>query len=117
MSDVEAQAPEVEEQAPVAEELQEEKPMDLNDLKIGYVVGLTEDNNFVFQVFGQQRGLVELLGVHGHANKQIDAVYNNAQVMGDRLVHEVGRAVQVMSQKLDHLINTVAPPKADNEIE
>jgi len=116
MSDVEAQATEVEE-TKVTEAPEQEEQLNLNDLKIGYVVGLTEENNFVFQVFGKSQGLVELLGVHGHANKQIDAVYNNTQVMGDRLVHEVGRAVQVMSQKLDHLINTVAPPKADNEID
>lgn len=116
MSDAEAQAVKAEE-APQVEEMSSEQPLNLNELKIGYVVGLTEDNNFVFQVFGQNQGLVELLGIHGHANKQIDAAYNNAQVMGDRLVHEVGRAVQVMSQKIDYLINTVAPPKADNEIQ
>lgn len=117
MSDAEVQATEAVEEAPMAEEVAGEQQLNLNDLKIGYVVGLTEENNFVFQVFGQSQGLVELLGIHGHANRQIDAVYNNAQVMGDRLVHEVGRAVQVMGQKLDHLINTVAPPKADNEIQ
>ena len=53
--------------AAVAQEAEEQKPMEAEDLKIGYAVGMTPDGEFVFQVFGQDPGLVELLGVHRYA--------------------------------------------------
>jgi hypothetical protein len=88
----------------------------LEDLKIGYVVGLTQEDRFVFEMFGVSKGLVELLGIHQHASRKVDQVYNDQQMSGDRLLHEVGRAVAAIAQRLDGLTGTaeelVAPEEA-----
>lgn len=76
----------------------------LNDLKIGYVVGLSQEGNFVFDLFGTDKGLVELLGIHEHASFRVRRIYEDAQVSGDRLTHEVGKAVALVNQKLDALL-------------
>jgi hypothetical protein len=83
-------------------------------LKVGYVVGLTEEGNFVFEILGSQRGLVELLGIHQYADRKITAIYDDNQMSGDRLVHEVGKASAMALQKLDQLIG--AQKKPDNQI-
>ena len=75
----------------------------LEDLKIGYVVGLTQEDRFVFELFGQNKGLVELLGIHQHASRRVNRVYDDQQMSGDRLLHEVGRAVAAIAQRLDGL--------------
>ena len=78
----------------------------LEDLKIGYVVGLTQEDRFVFELFGQNKGLVELLGIHQHASRKVNRVYDDQQMSGDRLLHEVGRAVAAIAQRLDGLAGT-----------
>jgi len=78
----------------------------LEDLKIGYVVGLTAEDRFVFELFGQNKGLVELLGIHQHASRKVNRVYDDQQMSGDRLLHEVGRAVAAIAQRLDGLAGT-----------
>ena len=75
--------------------------INLQDLKIGYIVGLTAEDQFVFELFGTNKGLVELLGIHQHASKRVNSVYDDAQMSGDRLMHEVGRAVAAIAQKID----------------
>jgi hypothetical protein len=75
----------------------------LEDLKIGYVVGLTQEDRFVFELFGHNKGLVELLGIHQHASRRVNRVYDDQQMSGDRLLHEVGRAVAAIAQRLDGL--------------
>ena len=92
----------------------------LEDLKIGYVVGLTKEDRFVFELFGQNKGLVELLGIHQHANRKVERVYDDQQMSGDRLLHEVGRAVAAIAQRLDGLTGTaeglVVPEETVEEI-
>jgi len=78
----------------------------LEDLKIGYVVGLTQEDRFVFELFGVSKGLVELLGIHQHASRKVERVYDDQQMSGDRLLHEVGRAVAAIAQRLDGLTGT-----------
>jgi hypothetical protein len=73
----------------------------LNDLKIGYVVGITQEGQFLFEMLGENKGLVELLGIHQHAAHQVNRIYGEQQMSGDRLIHEVGRAVASIVQKLD----------------
>lgn len=87
------------------------------ELKIGYVVGLTPEGRFVFELLGQERGLVELLGIHQHATKRVNRIYDDNQLGGDRLVHEVGKALGVINQKIEQLLNVVAPRKPDNSLE
>ncbi|MAG39551.1 hypothetical protein CMI41_01105 [Candidatus Pacearchaeota archaeon] len=80
----------------------------LEDLKIGYVVGLTQEDRFVFELFGLNKGLVELLGIHQHASRKVNRVYDDQQMSGDRLLHEVGRAVAAIAQRLDGALGTTA---------
>lgn len=87
------------------------------ELKIGYVVGLTPEGRFVFELLGQERGLVELLGIHQHATKRVNRIYDDNQLGGDRLVHEVGKALGVINQKIEQLLSVVAPRKPDNSLE
>jgi len=95
----------------------EQQQLSLNDLKMGYIVGLTPDGNFVFELLGQEKGLVELLGIHEHATKRVDRIYEDSQLSGDRLTHEVGKAIAIVNQKIDQLLQVIAPPKPDNKIE
>lgn len=95
---------------------QEGKGLTLDDLKVGYVVGLTEEGNFVFELFGKDPGLVELLGVHQHAVNRVQRIYDDKQISGDRLIHEVGKAVAMLNQKLDQVLQAVAPKEPDNRI-
>lgn len=96
----------------------EATPVALQDLKIGYVVGLTEEGRFVFDLFGKNKGLVELLGIHQHAKRKVDQVYNDQNMSGDRLLHEIGRAVASIAQRLDGpntTENIVVPEESGTE--
>lgn len=132
--DEQVKAPEVEEQVEVREATPEEQPelhleeptmeeapaeeqqLSLNDLAVGYVVGMDQQGNFIFQVVGQQPGLVELLGIHSFAGERVKDLFNAKQGKGDPLVNEVGKAVMALHQKVDQLLNVIAPKKPDNEL-
>lgn len=79
-------------------------PIALEDLKCGYVVGISEDEHFIFEIFGKNKNLVELLGVHAHASHRVSSIHNDQQVSGDRLVRELGRAVEAIGEKVDSLL-------------
>lgn len=100
--------------APAAPEPQD--GVALSDLKVAYVVGLTEDGNFVFDVVGQKKDLLSLLGLHEHASRQVNKIYNGSQMSGDALVHEVGKGIAVLNQKVDAVLGVVAPKKPDNSL-
>ena len=109
--------------APVAVQ-QQNQDLDLQkDLKCGYVVGMKADGNFVFSVVGKEPGLMELLGLHHHANTRIKRLYSNTQMTDDTLVLEVAKMVDTvgglvngLSQKLDKLLDRVDPKKPDNKV-
>jgi len=109
----------------VEPEVQEEKPQEepekqvisLDDVKIGYIVGLREDGSLFFDSFGSNKGLVEILGLHAYATKRVNAIYDTNQVAGDQLTREVGRGVAFLHQKVDVIQQVVAPKKPDNKIE
>lgn len=94
----------------------EAQGLTLDDLKVGYVVGLADDGNFVFDVFGKEKDLLSLLGLHAHADRRVNQIYNQTQMAGDTLVHEVGKALTVLNQKLDAALSVLAPKKPDNSI-
>lgn len=41
------------------------------ELKYGYVVAVDKDNNLVFQTFGKDMGIVELIGLHDFATEKV----------------------------------------------
>jgi hypothetical protein len=106
------QAPKDMETKPVQEENPpQEENLREEDLKIGYVVGITPDGKFIFRVMGKEKGLLELLGIHEYASRNVQRLVDNKQMSGDALVHEVGKAVSLLNQKLDQLANTLLKPE------
>jgi len=93
-----------------------QKSVSLDDLKVAYVVGMSYQGDFIFQLLGKEPGLVELLGIHQHAVRKVQHIYEDKQIGGDRLTHEVGKSVAVLNQKLDHLISIIAPKQPDNKL-
>jgi hypothetical protein len=93
------------ETAEFSKEETEQTPVALEDLKCGYVVGLSQEDHFIFELFGTNKGLVELMGIHQHASHRVNSIYNDQQMAGDRLVHEVGRAITQLGEKLDTILN------------
>jgi hypothetical protein len=100
----------------------QQEQLDLQkDLKVGYVVGLKNDGNFVFSVVGKEPGLMELLGVHHHATSRVKKLYSANQVTDDaltlelaKMVDALGGMVNQLTQKVDKLLNKVDPPKPQN---
>lgn len=82
---------------------QEQQTVSLNDLKAGYIVGLTDTGEFVFEIVGKDKGLMELLGLHSYAGFRIEKIRDLKEMSGDALVHEVGKAVSMTLNKLDEL--------------
>ncbi len=92
----------------------EQKALTLSDLRMGYVVGITEDGNFVFDVVGKEQGLLELLGLQKFAEAKIKNVLDANQNQGDKLLFEVGKTVGVLAQEVAKLVNTLKKP--DNNL-
>lgn len=98
------------------------KQIDLNqDLSTGYVIGLTQDGSFLFQVLGTNPGLAELQGLHdGHAAEQLRQLYNSKQMTAEtvtiRMLNdiikqqaEISQQLVAVSEQLSMLLN----PKTD----
>ena len=73
-------------------------------IKVGYSVGITEEGKFRFNIDGTEVGLVELMGLHAYAQKQIDLLYHEKNGSGDFLVGQVGNLVMQLNRKLDSLL-------------
>lgn len=88
-----------------------QQPPSLDDsFNVGYMVGLNNEGQFVFQVFGAKKGLIELMGINNYANEQVKKVFSEYQGTGDKLVVEVGRLVSNLNQKFDNLVKVLLPP-------
>lgn len=96
---------------------QENQGMTLADLKMGYIVGITPDGNFVFEIIGKEKGLVELLGLHKFAEKKVTSLLDSTQGSGDRLIQELARMIQQVGMKVDAIAKVVAPTKPENKLE
>jgi len=97
-------------------EAPQEKVISLNELQTGYLVAINQEGNFIFELIGQKKGIVENLGLHKLAEKRLLDLLNQKQGGGDALVNEVGHIVLNLSSKIDKVFNKLFP-KPDNEIE
>lgn len=89
---------------------QPQDQLGLNDLDCGYVVGV-KDGNFVFELVGKdKKDLLKLLGIHKFAVLRVRQTFDQTQMTGDSLVHEVGKALQVINQKIDMLVQAQKKP-------
>lgn len=102
----------------VVEETKEptQEVVNLNDMVIAYTVGLKPDGNFFFQVSGQNQGLVELMGIHQYASKRMDVLIDQRSGTGDALTMELGKGLQLILDKVNQLVNVVAPKPPDNKL-
>lgn len=87
----------------VAEEIPESPPNQAVPMKVGYLVAISSSGEFVFEVFGEEQGLVEVMGLHQFAGLKINQILDAKQMTGDALVNEVGKAVQSLHIKFDKL--------------
>jgi hypothetical protein len=94
-------------------EIQEEKAQE--ELRYGYIVGLKEDGNFVFELIGKQKGLVELLGLHRYAEKKVMQLLDVTQGSGDALIQEVGKLIGRLGARLETVVKAVT--KGENTLE
>jgi hypothetical protein len=76
----------------------------LEGCKIAYVVGVDKNNELFFEVSGENIELLQLLGLHQFAGDKISAVKNDRFMAGDRLTHEVGKAVSFLNEKMGELL-------------
>ena len=90
------------------------KPVTLQDLKMGYVVGVTDDGNFIFEVVGKEQGLLELLGLQKFADSKVKNILDANQNQGDKLLFEVGRTVATLAQEVSKLVAVLKKP--DNSL-
>lgn len=93
---------------------EEKKVQTTDDFKVGYIVALKEDGNFLFELIGKQHGLVELLGLHKYAEGKVLSILNKAQGTGDVLMHELGGLIFQLSSKVEKIIKAVVKP--ENEL-
>lgn len=91
----------------------EEQPQ----VRVGYTVALLGDGNFHFEILGEDKGLVELLGIHQYASTQVEKIRQDATMTGDRLSHELGAVLNILNQKLDALLQAGgAKKKSPNDL-
>jgi hypothetical protein len=81
----------------------EKRQLDLATMKGGYVVGLNDEGEVLFDVFGTNTNQMEVMGLHYHAGRSLGRRYEDMTLMGDRLTHEVGKAVALLTAKVNEM--------------
>jgi len=82
-------------------------------IKIGYVVGLQEDDTLIFNIIGDSSGLINILGIHKYAEHRVKYLLDNSQITGDRLIHEVGKGLKQIMDMLDILVKDKTPTETN----
>lgn len=93
-----------------------EQQLDINNTVAAYVVGLKKDGNFFFQTFGEKQGVLEVSGLQKYAERRIGDLVDKREGRNTAVTMEVGRMVAELTQRVNHLLNKVDPPKPDNEL-
>jgi hypothetical protein len=65
-------------------------------VKCGYAIGIREDGTFLFDIFGSDLGIVELLGLHTIARERIEA----------RMDNQLGGKFSLVIDKLNQILGT-----------
>jgi hypothetical protein len=83
-------------------------------LKVGYTVGYTDDDRFVFKVLGTTPTVLELIGLQEFAANNIQRLYEKNHGGGDVLTMEVGKLVVQLNEKVNDLLERVGPKRPTN---
>jgi hypothetical protein len=81
------------------------------DLQIGYMVGVQNDGQFFWRVFGTKKEFTGLLGVHQFASANIEAHKQNVLTTGDALTRELINLIAQLNQKIDFIAAKITAPK------
>jgi hypothetical protein len=90
----------------------------ISQLTVGYVVGVTETGDFVFEVLGDKPGLVQLMGVHQYANTRVQMLsdmnlgYGTPLLAGmlDNLQKMVKVLLNMSTQNAQNELNRIIKP-------
>lgn len=85
-----------------SESPQPTKTIDLTNLVAGYVVGVNKEGDLFFESIGKAN-LLNLSGLNHFATTKVNQLWGQKLMTGDRLTHEVGKAVALVNAKLDQL--------------
>jgi len=104
------------EQETKTEELENNENL-VKDLKSGYTVGYKENGDFVFEIHGEDTGLVQLLGLHEYARHRVEFVRDVNQGYGpagiikalNGLGSQVAQLAKLVSQVLQNKSNLILP--------
>lgn len=84
------------------------------ELKFGILAGLKQDGNYLFQMYGTEKTLTNLVGVEDYISAQLKSQKERHSGTGDALVHQLGKILVEVSTKLDRLLSTLEKP--ENEL-
>ena len=104
--------PEVKDKKPIKPETEEAKEPGVSDnFHYGYIVGLTKEDRFVFESFGDKIGFTELTGIHKYATLEVSRQEDKIFMTRDALTNEVGKAVAALSQQIGQLTQLLSQPQ------
>ena len=83
--------------------------------KAGYIVALQEDGEIVFNLLGEDIGIIELLGLQEYTKQAIQDHIDRSRTTGDYRVHEVGKAVALLNEKIEQLLPKASLPLNSKE--
>lgn len=84
-----------------------DKTLTTDNLQCGYLVGLSKekdgkDGQFIFQLLGEERGLLQLQGLHGYASNHIQKLTDEALKVGNGFIVDIlSQVTQALVEKLD----------------
>ena len=90
---------------------QKAEPFDANkELKFGFISGLRQDGNFLFEMLGTEKSLVNLMGVKQYTDKRIAGEIDKNLNTGDALTFALFQSVTQLSAKMDRLLSLLEKP-------
>jgi hypothetical protein len=105
--------------APSTEEQKEEKaPSSFNpdkDLRFGVLAGLQQSGDFLFEMFGTEKTLTNLMGLQKFISTRMKAEKDRNLGTGDALSLQLAQMMTQLSQKMDVVISLLKKP--DNELQ
>ena len=75
-----------------------EKKEPTNNLKYGYLVGLDEAGEFVFEILGKDPGLIEIMGSHSFAKHRINQLRDILQDDGTAFIKKALNAIGKLNE-------------------
>ncbi len=76
------------------------EPDTSDEIKYAYVVGVKNNGQFVFDVHGDEIGLIELMGLHQYASRRIQGIFDDNHGTGDAITTQIYKTIQELAAKL-----------------